>query len=143
MDMKANQLDNCRICGTLFLKDYTDYCLDCYKEIEEEFKKVNEFMKIEANRFANIQDVSLSTNVSVKQIADFIRDGRIYADDFPNLGYPCKHCGKVIKRQILCDECFKDFSSEIDATLRNDKFFEETGRKRVRPKVNAQYWKIR
>lgn len=143
MDMKANQLDNCRICGTLFLKDYTDYCLDCYKEIEAEFKMVNEFLKIEANRFANIQDVSLSTNVSVKQIADFIRDGRIYADDLPNLGYPCKHCGKVIKRQILCDDCFKDFSLEIDATMKNDKFLEETGRKRVRPKVNAQYWKIR
>ncbi|ANU12122.1 flagellar protein [Planococcus antarcticus DSM 14505] len=141
--MKANQLDNCRICGTLFLKDYTDYCLDCYKEIEEEFKLVNNFLKIECNRFADIQEVSESTTVSVKQIADFIRDGRIYAEDFPNLGYPCKHCGKVIKRQILCDDCFEDFSLEIDATMKNDKFLEETGRKRVRPKVNAQYWKIR
>lgn len=141
--MKANQLDNCRICGTLFFKDYTDYCLDCYKEIEKEFKLVNEFLKIECNRFADIQEVSESTTVSVKQIAEFIRDGRIYAEDFANLGYPCKHCGKVIKRQILCSDCFKDFSSEIDATLKNDKFLEETGRKRVRPKVNAQYWKIR
>ncbi|WP_394121080.1 flagellar protein [Planococcus donghaensis] len=141
--MRANQLDNCRICGTLFLKDYTDYCLDCYKKIEQDFKVVNDFLKIEANRFANIQEVSRSTEISVRQIADFIRDGRIYADDFANLGYPCKHCGKVIKRQILCDDCYKDFSAEIDATMKNDKFLEETGRKRVRPKVNAQYWKIR
>ena len=141
--MGANQLENCRICGTLFLKDHTDYCLACYKKIEQEFKSVNDFLRIECNRFADIQEISQGTTVSVKQIAEFIRDGRIYADDFPNLGYPCKHCGKVIKRQILCNDCFKDFSLEIDVALRNDKFFEETGRKRVRPKVNAQYWKIR
>lgn len=143
MDMGANQLDNCRICGTLFLKDYTDYCLDCYKKIEQEFKVVNEFLRIEANRFADIQDISRGTTVSVKQITDFIRDGRIYADDFPNLGYPCKHCDKVIKRQILCDDCYKEFSAELNVTLKTDEFFEATGRKRERPKINAQYWKTR
>lgn len=143
MNMGANQLDNCRICGTLFLKDYTDYCLNCYKKIEQEFKLVNDFLRIEANRFADLQEISRATTVSAKQISDFIRDGRIYADDFPNLGYPCKHCGTVIKRQILCDDCYKEFSAEINVTLKNDEFLEATGRKRERPKVNAQYWKVR
>ena len=141
--MGANQLDNCRICGTLYFKDHTDYCLDCYKDIEQEFKTVNDFLKIECNRFANIRETSRSTTVSVKRIADFIRDGRIYADDFPNLSYPCKHCGTEIKRQILCDDCYMEFSAEINATLKNDEFIQATGRKRERPKVNAQYWQAR
>ncbi|MGH2319172.1 flagellar protein [Planococcus sp. SE5232] len=141
--MGANQLDNCRICGTLFLKDYTDYCLDCYKKIEQDFKVVNDFLRIESNRFADIQEISRGTTISVKQISDFIRDGRIYADDFPNLGYPCKRCGKVIKRQILCDDCYEEFSAEINVTMKTDEFIEATGRKRERPKINAQYWKTR
>lgn len=141
--MGTNQLDNCRICGTLFLKDYTDYCLNCYKKIEQEFKLVNDFLRIEANRFADLQEISQATTVSTKQISDFIRDGRIYADDFPNLGYPCKHCSKLIKRQILCDDCYKEFSHEINVTLKTEEFLEATGRKRERPKINAQYWKVR
>ena len=141
--MGANQLDNCRICGTLFLKDYTDYCLDCYKEIEQEFERVNDFLKNENNRNANIHEVSGFTNISVKQIADFIRDGRIYAEDYPNLGYPCRHCGKLIKRQMLCNNCFDEFSSEIDRTLKTDKLLEEVGKKPTRAPVNAQYWKLR
>ena len=141
--MAANQLDNCRICGTLFLKDYTDYCLDCYKEIEQEFKLVNDFLKNEKNRNADIHEVSRFTNISVKQIADFIRDGRIYAEDYPNLGYPCRHCGKLIKRQMLCNDCFEGFSSEIDRTLKTDKLLEEARKKPARAPVNAQYWKLR
>ncbi|ANU14810.1 flagellar protein [Planococcus halocryophilus] len=141
--MGANQLSNCRICGTLFLKDYTDCCIDCYKEIEEDFKLVTDFLRNSYNRNANIQEVSQFTNIPVKQIADFIRDGRIYAEDYPNLGYPCQRCDKLIKRQMLCKECFETFKEEIDRTVKTGMFMQKTGKKLIEPQSDVQYWKLR
>ncbi|WP_075619443.1 flagellar protein [Paenisporosarcina indica] len=138
-----NRLDNCRICGRLFLKDHTENCLDCYKEVEQEFKYVIEFLLNEQNRYATIEIVSESTNVSLKQIAEFMRDGRIYADDYPNLGFPCAHCGKLIKRQVLCDDCFDQFSSEVNTTLKRDKLVGEVGRKERLRSIDAQYWRLK
>ena len=141
--MSSPELSNCRICGRLFLKDHTYYCLDCFKEIEEEFKEVNEFLKSEHNHHATLEDVSEATGVGLKRIADFIRDGRIFAADFPNLGYPCAQCGKVIKRQVLCDDCFIQFSSEINKTLKHDKFMNEAVKRPTQTERNAQYWQLK
>lgn len=123
------------------MKSYTDFCLDCYKEIEADFKKVDAFIKDEANREATLEELSEATDVSEKRIADFIRDGRIYGEDFPNLGYPCAHCGTVIKRQVLCNSCYEQFSSEINRTLKRDKLVDEIGRK---PQERAgKYWQVK
>lgn len=139
--MHSNQLENCVLCGRLYLKSYTDFCLDCYKEIEADFKKVDAFIKDEANREATLGELSEATEVSEKRIADFIRDGRIYGEDFPNLGYPCAHCGTVIKRQVLCNSCYQDFSSEISRTLKQDKLVDEIGKK---PQERAgKYWQVK
>lgn len=139
--MHSNQLENCVLCGRLYLKSYTDFCLDCYKEIEADFKKVDAFIKDEANREATLEELSEATDVSEKRIADFIRDGRIYGEDFPNLGYPCAHCGTVIKRQVLCNSCYQEFSSEISRTLKRDKLVDEIGRK---PQERAgKYWQVK
>ena len=141
--MPLNRLDNCRICGKLYLKDHTDYCLDCYKEVELEYKTVIGFLKIEKNRNATIEEVREFTDVSLTRIADFIREGRIYAEDYPNLGYPCAHCGKVIKRQMLCDNCFNQFTSDVDKTLKRDKLLDAMDSNQQVQSKNPQYWKLR
>ena len=150
--MQPGKLDNCRICGKLFLRDHTDYCLGCYKKTEQDFKLVSDFLSNEQNRFATIEEVSIETEVSVKQVADFIRDGRIYAEDYPNLGYRCSHCDKMIKRQLLCDECFQQFSSEINQTLKRENLIDEIRNTQNRQhqqnqqstKVNTpQYWQLK
>jgi hypothetical protein len=123
--MQTGQLDNCIICGRLFLKDHSDSCLNCYLEIEQDFKCVADFLEIEQNRYATIEEVSESTKVSVKQITEFLRDGLIFSEDYPNLGYGCAHCDKLIKRQLLCNECFIQFSTEVNRTLKREKDFDE------------------
>lgn len=143
IQMQSDQLANCTVCGRLYLKDHTDTCLDCYKEIEEEYKLVANFLKAERNRFASIEEVSEFTEVSVKRITEFIRDGRIYAEDFPNLGYPCAHCDKMIQRQMLCASCFNDFTSEVNKTLKAEKFMEEMAKKPETHTRNAEYWKLK
>ena len=123
--MQSGRLDNCIICGRLFLKVHTDSCLDCFLKSEHDLESVADFLGIEKNRNATIEDVSECTNVSVKQIAGFLRDGLIFSEDYPNLGYRCSHCGKLIKRQLLCNECFNQFSSEVNRTLNKEKILEE------------------
>jgi hypothetical protein len=123
--MQTGQLDNCIICGRLFLKDHSDSCLNCYLEIEQDFKCVADFLEIEQNRYAKIEEVSESTSVSLKQITEFLRDGLIFSEDYPNLGYGCAHCNKLIKRQLLCNDCFIQFSTEVNRTLKREKDFDE------------------
>jgi hypothetical protein len=123
--MQSGRLDNCIVCGRLFLKDHSDSCLDCYLEIEQDFKCVADFLEIEQNRYATIEEVSESTKVSVKQITEFLRDGLIFSEDYPNLGYGCAHCDKLIKRQLLCNGCFIQFSTEVNRTLKREKEFDE------------------
>lgn len=140
--MQSDRLANCTICGKLYLKDHTDYCLDCYKDMEREFKIITDFLKIEENRFASIEEISAFTDVAEKRIADFIRDGRIYVEDYPNLGYGCAHCGTLIKRQMLCASCFEEFTSEVNKTLKAEKFLEDVNRP-YEQEQKARYWKLR
>ncbi|WP_033544151.1 flagellar protein [Planococcus sp. CAU13] len=140
--MQSDRLANCTICGKLYLKDHTDYCLDCYKEMEREYKVISNFLKVEENRFASIEEVSAFTGVPEKRIAEFIRDGRIYVEDYPNLGYGCAHCGTLIKRQMLCASCFEDFTAEVNKTLKAEKFFEDANKPNEHAHT-ARYWKLK
>ncbi|WP_172371775.1 flagellar protein [Sporosarcina jiandibaonis] len=141
--MISEQLDNCRLCGSLFLKNYTDYCKDCCKEVEEKYNSIAEYLKKEQNRNVTLEDVSASTGVSLKQIAEFIRDGRIYAEDFPNLGYSCAHCSKLIKKQLLCVDCFDRFSTDLNKTLKIDKLEKEIGSEQFTASRESKYWRLK
>lgn len=141
--MKLDQLDNCRQCGSLYLKNYADYCIDCSKEVEEKYKSIAEYLKNEQNRDVTLEDVSESTGVSLKQVTDFIRDGRIYAADFPNLGYPCVHCSKLIKKQLLCVDCFNRFSTDLNQTLKRDKLENEIRNAHYSRTRESKYWRVK
>lgn len=143
MQVQANRLDNCTICGKLYLKTFTDHCLECYKEIEEDFKLVEAFLRAEEHRFTTLDDLSDATEVSAKRISGFIREGRIYGEDFPNLGYPCAHCGDAIKRQLLCTSCYDTFSAEINKTLKQEKLLEELTSEKKPSSGAAKYWQIK
>lgn len=140
--MQSDRLANCTICGKLYLREHTDYCLDCFKEMEREFKIINDFLRIEENRFASIEEASAFTGVSEKRITEFIRDGRIYVEDYPNLGYGCAHCGTLIQRQMLCSVCFEDFSAKVNKTLKAEKLREDMDRKKETTHT-ARYWKLK
>lgn len=141
--MVTSRLENCSICGRLFNKSYSDHCLDCYKDIEQQFKLVADFLKVEQNHGATIAEVSEAVEVSKRRIKEFIRDGRLYAADYPNLGYPCSHCGKVIKKQNLCTECANKFSTELHKSLQADHFTAQVNKKSVSVSGKSNYWKLR
>lgn len=140
--MDANRLKNCSMCGRLFLQVHTDHCLECYKKIEQDFELVNGFLKKEENLLATIEVVKNATGVSLKQLTEFIREGRIFADDYPNLGYPCTRCGKLIKKQILCNSCFDEFATDVNRVLKSEKLSDGMVKK-PQPKRQHSFWHVK
>jgi hypothetical protein len=53
----------------------------------------------------NIQQLSDDTEISIKQITKWIREGRISLLNAPNMSYPCEVCGILIRENNICDNC--------------------------------------
>lgn len=98
-------LANCPRCGKLFAKGIRDVCPACVREIDKQYESCANYLR--ENRGASITELSDATEVSIKQITKFIREGRISLMDAPNLAYPCESCGVLIQTNNLCDNCRK------------------------------------
>lgn len=96
-------LDNCPRCGRLFVKNLMGLCQLCIKDLEHEYEICVKYLR--ENRGANIQELSDATDISIKEITRFIREGRISIANSPNLMYPCEVCGTLIRDGHMCDSC--------------------------------------
>lgn len=109
----TGQLTNCERCGQLFVKAFRDICPTCYKEEQENFKKVYDFVRKRENRQAAMIDIVKGTGVSEDDISRFIKEGRLRVSNMPNLGYQCESCGKIITAGTLCNDCKKQLAKEL------------------------------
>lgn len=105
-------LDNCPRCGKLFTKNFRDVCPACIRDIDKEYEKCADFLR--KNRGATIYEVSEATEVSMKQITKFIREGRISLFDAPNMSYPCEVCGLLIRDNHMCEACRKKLVKSVN-----------------------------
>jgi len=106
-------LDNCPRCGRLFAKGYRDVCPNCVKDIDREYDKCAAYLK--ENRRCNIHELSEATEVSIRQISRFIREGRISIAHHPNMLYPCDKCGEPIREHTMCLNCRTKLAREVEA----------------------------
>lgn len=118
------ELSNCPRCGTLFVKMLQPFCQSCYKKQERDYESVCRFMRRKQNRMATLNEVCEYTGVSVEQIQQFIREGRIIVTHYPNLGYPCDSCGQLIRTGRICLSC-KDTIQQGLAQEAKEKRFNE------------------
>ncbi|MDE3840156.1 hypothetical protein C0966_12450 [Bacillus methanolicus] len=108
------ELANCPKCGEIFVKtQFRDICQKCWKEEEKAFEIVYQFIRKRENRAATIQQVVEATGVEEELIFKFIRTGRLILTQFPNLGYPCDKCGKIIREGKLCETCTEELRKEL------------------------------
>ncbi|WP_243290283.1 TIGR03826 family flagellar region protein [Bacillus sp. FJAT-47783] len=115
------ELANCLKCNALFLKTkFRDVCEACYKKEENDYETVYNFLKRRENRRATLLEVVESTGVSEDLLLKFIRQRRLQLANFPNLGYPCEKCGKVIQEGKLCVTCTKELRTEIEKLQKYD-----------------------
>lgn len=136
--MTSHQLENCRNCGRLFLNGSRNYCTECYEQIESQFKIVVDFLRNDQNWNTTLDKLAASTGVPMKRIQEFLRDGRIFAEDYPQLTYPCSKCGKPIKKQVVCDQCFEQLSSEI-----NNAIGKHQGKHQSTEDNEERYWRLK
>jgi flagellar operon protein (TIGR03826 family) len=119
---------NCPRCGRIFVKGIQEVCPNCTKEIDLQFDKCFQFLR--ENRGCTLTELNEATEVSIRQITKFIREGRISIKNAPNMGYPCEVCGTDIRDGSICDSCrnklAKDMSnSQEDETRRQERLKQE------------------
>jgi flagellar operon protein (TIGR03826 family) len=109
------ELANCPKCGEIFVKtQFRDICQKCWKEEEKAYETVYQFMRKRENRAATIPQIVEATGVEEELLFKFIRNGRLLLTKFPNLGYPCDKCGKIIREGKLCASCKEELRKELE-----------------------------
>jgi flagellar operon protein (TIGR03826 family) len=127
------ELMNCPKCGRLFVKSqFRDVCEQCYREEEALFEKVYQFLRKRENRTATMAQVVKETGVSERLITKWIKAGRLKLVQFPNLGYPCEKCGKMIREGRICKECNIDLQKQLKQL--------EQEQQRLRQRNKATYY---
>jgi flagellar operon protein (TIGR03826 family) len=116
-------ISNCPKCGKVFARGMKDVCPACVKEIDNEYLLCANFLR--DNKGATLYELSEATKVSVKQITKFIREGRIYIYDAPNLGYPCEICGTAIREGGMCDDCRRRLTKDVEALKEQERVRKE------------------
>ncbi|AHV99355.1 TIGR03826 family flagellar region protein [Paenibacillus sabinae] len=96
-------IDNCSRCGKIYVKNVMELCQSCIKELEKQYETCVNYLR--KNRGANIQELSDATDIPIKEITRFIREGRISIANAPNIMYPCEVCGTLIREGHMCDNC--------------------------------------
>lgn len=104
-------LGNCPRCGKLYTLNIRELCSDCMKAIEKEYEKCATFLR--EQKGATIHEVSEATEVSVRQITKFIKEGRISIANAPNMAYPCEVCGTLIRESNMCESCRTRLTREL------------------------------
>lgn len=110
MDMR-----NCRRCGKLFAYVNTPICPNCVKQDEDDFKRVKEY--IYDHPKCSMAEVAQETQVSIKKITKFLRDGRLEIVEGMNFILECESCGAPIKTGRFCPKCTSDLGNSISGSV--------------------------
>lgn len=119
-------LANCPRCGKLFVKEGVNFCPSCIQDIENEYTRCIEYLR--EHKFVSLYELSEATDVTVRQITQFIREGRISIADNPNMAYTCESCGTPIREGRLCKKCSERLNKGIKEQLQHKTVAEEEER---------------
>jgi len=116
-------LSNCPECGEIYIKSkFRDVCEKCWREEEAAYDTVYKYMRKRENRAATMLQVVEATGVTEAQILKFIKSGKLQITQFPNLGYPCDKCGKIIRSGKLCEGCASEILDDLKNHEREEEF---------------------
>ena len=119
---------NCKGCGRLFnVMNNAKLCPQCIQALEEKFQEVKKYLNEHPN--ASIDAVSQDSDVSVKQIKQWVREERLAFAKGSGVGIECELCGKMILTGRFCDMCRGKIANNLMSALDHPKTQE--------PKKNA------
>lgn len=114
---------NCHRCGKIYIKNLNGMCPNCVRDIEQQYDKCFKYLR--EYRSCTIDELNEATEVPVKQIAKFIREGRISIKGNPNMFYLCEVCGAQIREHTICEPCRSRLAKETSQMKEDDKRKEE------------------
>lgn len=109
------EVTNCKGCGRLF--NYISgqkLCPECLKELENKFQEVKEFLR--NNPSAGIDKTSKETEVSVKQIKQWIREERLILSE-SCMDIACEKCGVPIQSGRFCAACKGEMTNNLNSAF--------------------------
>lgn len=106
---------NCSNCGRVYVYNSFNVCPRCRKHEEKDFQKVKKY--IDENQDANTSEVSEETEVPVRKIIDFLKEGRLEIKNEDNAILSCEKCGKSIRTGRFCDKCILDMDREFNRAI--------------------------
>ena len=126
------ELANCPTCGRLYTKNpVRDVCENCYREEEQAYDRVYAFLRKRENRAATVETIVEKNDVTEELVYKWVRKGRLLVAHFPNLGYPCEHCGTLIQKGKLCNSCASRLKNDLERFENEQHRQEELLRKRT------------
>lgn len=137
------ELANCRRCGVVFAKVTVDICPRCKRIVEDEYDRCSKYLRNPQNRGCTINELSEATEVSVAQITEFIREGRLSTNRTPNLGYACESCGTIIQSGHLCEACAGKMKKELTLHEELQKRLREDQAEQDQAKDFGGYYELR
>ncbi|HEX2953881.1 MAG TPA: MerR family transcriptional regulator [Bacillota bacterium] len=104
---------NCKRCGKIFSYRGIGVCNDCFEQEEKDFVDVKAYL--EKHEGASTLEVSSETEVEIRTITRFLREGRLEAEGVQIIDsdLTCDKCGKPISMGRYCDDCIKKLQDEL------------------------------
>jgi len=107
-----NKLISCRVCGIIMVKLARDVCPTCFRQEEELFQKVKNFLR--TNPGASVTQVAEHAGCDEDQVQAFINSGRLERVGLRKVAHPCQLCQKIIDEGVMCPECKKDLKDQVN-----------------------------
>ena len=106
-----NNLISCRVCGVIMVKIAKDICPKCFKEEEELFAKIKNFLR--ANPGASITQVAEYCGCTEDAVHAFIKSGRLERVGLRRIAHQCELCNATIYEGVMCAECRKKLKDQV------------------------------
>ncbi len=110
----AGNFRKCKDCGKIFNFMGKSICPDCIKKRDEDFAKVRKY--IYENPNARAEEIAEATEVDIKEILEFLKEGRLQLKHADGL-LKCEKCGAPIATGTLCDRCTNSLNSHLRSAL--------------------------
>jgi len=104
-------LVHCQRCRRVFVRVNKNICPRCLQEIEQEFLRCHDFLRDHPG--ATVMEIHEGTGVSVKQIEEFVKEGRFLVSRGEHLESSCERCGRRIRSGRYCDQCYHELFREL------------------------------
>ncbi len=109
-----NNFKKCKSCGKIFSNMGRPICPECIKKQDEEFTKVRKY--IYDNPTVKVEDVAEETEVPLKTILQFLKEGRLQLKSADGL-LACEKCGIAITTGTMCENCKKNLASALQSSV--------------------------